>query len=37
MTVTPGGIETLSHATAAVSFIAPRKAFAFEVIETFCN
>jgi hypothetical protein len=37
MTVTPRGIEDLLPPTAVVSFIAPRKAFDFDVIETFCN
>jgi alkylmercury lyase len=37
MTVTPHGLNDVSPASAVVSFIAPTKAFDFDVIETFCN
>jgi alkylmercury lyase len=37
MTVTPQGLEEVSPASAVVSFLAPTKAFDFDVIETFCN
>ena len=37
MTVTPVGLSDISPASAVVSFIAPTKAFDFDVIETFCN
>jgi len=37
MTVTPQGLKEVSPESAVVSFIAPTKAFDFDVIETFCH
>ena len=37
MTVTPQGIKDLFPSTAVVSFIAPKRPFDFDVIESFCH